>query len=93
MVSNLFEQYIEQKKELLNELAAGKVQEAIKIRDILIQQNNSIKDEINSSYENKFTSSAVRAKENINQLISSKKFQLAHEFLNLSEICVYLISL
>ncbi len=86
MISNLFEQYIEQKKEMLNELAAGKVQEAIKIKDILIQQNNSIKDEINSSYENKFTSSAVRAKENINQLISSKKFQLAHEFLNLSEI-------
>ena len=46
MISNLFEQYIEQKKEMLNELAAGKVQKAIKIKDTLIQHNNSIKDEI-----------------------------------------------
>jgi hypothetical protein len=85
MISNLFEQYIEQKKEMLNELAAGKVQNANEIKNILIQQNNSIKDEINISYENIFTSSAVRAKENINQLISSKKFKLAQDFLSSSE--------
>ena len=60
---------------MLNELAAGKVRNANEIKNILIQQNNSIKDEINISYENIFTSSAVRAKENINQLISSKKFK------------------
>jgi len=85
MISNLFEQYIEQKKEMLYELAAGKVQHADEIKSILIQQNNSIKDEINTSYENIFTSSAVKAKENINQLITSKKFKLAQEFLDSSE--------
>ena len=84
MLSNLFKKYIEQKKEMLNELAAGKVQKANEIKNTLIQQNNSIKDEINTSYENIFTSSAIRAKENIYQLISSKKFKLAQEFLNSS---------
>jgi DNA helicase-4 len=86
MISNLFEQYIEQKKEMLTELTAGKVQKANQIKNILIQQNNSIKDEINTSYENILTSSAIREKENIDQLISSKKFKLAHEFLNSSEV-------
>ena len=85
MLSNLFEQYIVQKREMLNELTAGKVQKANEIKNILIQQNNSIKDEINTAYENIFTSSSVRAKENINQLISSKKFKLAQDFLNSSE--------
>ena len=86
MISNLFEQYIEQKKEMLTELTAGKVQKANQIKNILIQQNNSIKDEINTSYENILTSSAIREKENIDQLISSKEFKLAHEFSNSSEV-------
>ena len=86
IISNLFEQYIQQKKEMLDELIAGRVLKANEIRIILIQENNSIKDEIDTAYENIYTSSAVRAKERINQLISSKKFKLAYELLNSSEI-------
>ena len=85
LISNLFEQYIDKKIEMLDELAAGKVLKADEIKNRLIQQNNSIKDEINTAYENIFTSSAVKAKEHINQLISSKKFKLARDFLNSSE--------
>ena len=88
LISNLFEQYIDKKIEMLDELAAGKVLKADEIKNKLIQQNNSIKDEINTAYENIFTSSAVKAKEHINQLISSKKFKLAQDFLNSSEFLV-----
>ena len=84
-VSNTFEKYIEQKKEMLALLNKGKVLQANEIKNLLIKQYNTIEDEINSSYNTTYSSAMVQAKGKIDDLIYSKEFKLAQDFLDSSE--------
>ena len=84
-ISNIFDEYLNQKKQMLSLLTKGKLTNASDIKNILIEQYAPVTNEINTAYDESVIRGIVKAKKKIDKLILSKQFKLAEDFLNSSE--------
>jgi DNA helicase-4 len=84
-ISNIFDEYLNQKKQMLSLLTKGKLTNASDIKNILIEQYAPVTNEINTAYDETVIRGIVKAKKKIDKLILSKQFKLAEDFLNSSE--------
>ena len=80
--SDIFDEYVNQKKEMLAYLNNGKKDDAREIKDNLIKQFNSNKNEIKSEYDAGVFSAIIKAKKKFNELISLKELKLAEDLLD-----------
>ncbi|MDC1326463.1 UvrD-helicase domain-containing protein [Gammaproteobacteria bacterium] len=81
-VTDFFDEYANQKKEMLTYLSNGNKIHASKIKETLIEGFNPTKNEIQSLYEDGLLSAIVQVKKEFNELIGLKELKSAEDLLD-----------